>query len=181
MLWVRKEVNLEHLLHDKECYLEFEKVGIFDIKRIWLKDSAVDYDDAYVLQEELPYKWQDPLYMKMIHRFRNCNKRIAQFWHQIDVGNQCLLISHTLTPAINRVHGARRNYEELRSHVEFFAWISNMLGTYEIKENVDLWRTTPIQWYFECDAETQKELVERFNSGEIIAYNRFVTDRVSNI
>jgi hypothetical protein len=181
MLWWRKEVDLEHLVVDKLSYLEFEKTGILDIKRIWKKVSAfdVDYDDAYVLQDELPYKWDDPLYMKMVHRFRNCNKRIAQFWHQIDVGNQCILIRATLIPATTRVGGILRDYNELCSNVEFFAWISNMLGAYEIKQNLDMWKTTPIQWYFELDETTQRELVHRFNSGEIATHNSFLTDYAS--
>lgn len=193
MMGIRDRIKIDDLITFEDAYLKFEKTNIFDIKRIWQQSDDTDYDEAYLSNEILPYKWEDPLYMKMIHRFRNCRSRIAVMCHQIDLGNQRLLILHQLLPFITSIQHSSNpslglkqseskeilrnvtNIESLRTNVEFFAWLSNMLGAHEIKpDELQSWNLTPITWFYKLSLPEKTSLVERFNKDEIDAYNNYV-------
>lgn len=184
MMGIRDRIKIDDLIAFEDAYLKFEKTNIFDIKRIWRQFSDVDYDETYLSNEILPYKWEDPLYMKMIHRFRNCRSRIAVMCHQIDLGNQRLLVLLQLLPFIGVIQKAsseskpmkiRTDIETLRTNVEFFAWISNMLGAHEIKpEELQSWNLTPISWFYKLSLPEKTSLVDRFNKDEIDAYNNYM-------
>jgi hypothetical protein len=164
--------------------LEFEKTTLLQIKSIWKDKNDVDYDEAYLEQETLPYKWQDPLYVKMIHRYRNCHRRIAQFYHQIDPHNQWLLLARLLPVCMGRTKAAGEM-------VSFLAWTSNMLGYYDIQkllsgdeadakiqgELLQNWRHAPIAFFFGLSAEAQETLLARYNREEIDLWNEHIASK----
>lgn len=156
----------EKLLELRELLLEYEQTNLANIRSIWMQKGEKCYSDDYLGQEDLPYYCDDPLYMKMIHRFRNCEWRIAQFYHQIDPDNQRqFLMSRSLL---------HTNLETLHNALEFFAWISNMKGVTQIanlyngdEKMVTRWDRKPISFFFELDEGTQAKLLIEYNDVEV--------------
>lgn len=168
---VKAEITYATLQDAKLELLAFEKISLADIKSLWIKNGEHDYDNAYLEQEKLPYNWDDPLYMKMVHRFRNCRRHIAQFFHQIDPNNQSRLLQRHLPECY------RRDIQMAIEVVTFMAWLSNMLGRIDVTNlNVELWEATPIAWFFHLPTEEQQTFIDRYNKDEIRAYNEIVMD-----
>lgn len=190
MLRPRTTISQECLDAAKVELLAMEKITVNKIKEIWIKripgsskdkqgkligEPDVEYDEAYINQKDLPYQFDDPLYMKMIHRFRNCNYRIAQFFHQIDPGNQRLLLISCIPECYRRDSGLACEM------VTFMAWLSNMLGKadlmftgrefswteVELEQQIAKWQTTPIKWFFDLAPAVQKQILERYIEVEI--------------
>lgn len=174
---------LEYFYEDAAELDFFEETSIDDIKAIWLRQGDVDYDDDYLNQKELPYKWEDPLYMKMVHRFRNCNRRIAQFYHQIDPHNQELLLMKRFA----RVYLHNRGIA--KEMISFLAWTSNMIGAHEVlkpletsatditeierERRLHYWRTRPISFFMTLPQEIAAKWLDRYNREEVDTYNSY--------
>lgn len=175
----KPRISLDEILSNKDEFLEFEQISTLEIVALWKKPGDVEYDEVYLAQKDLPYRWEDPLYMKMIHRFRNCANRIAVFFHQIDPGNQHLLLRQYLSLFYVK------NPSLAMESVDFMAWISNMLGIYEIKtildedgrpanrqfDLVELWRVKPISFFYSLSHASQTALCRRYNRDCIDSYN----------
>jgi len=154
------------------------------MKDIWKMNGDVDYDREYLSSANLPYKQNDPLYMKMIHRYRTCNFRPAQFYYQIDPTNQFKFIRARFD---NISNDSKQLNGHLRHHIiTFLAWISNMKGPYDIRDLVTrhkieetlgvvgwtlLWNTTPITFFFKLSESAQEELIQEYNTKEMIFDN----------
>lgn len=169
-----ERIDYDKLIGNKDDLLRVEAVTPVDILVLWARGGDEIYDNDYILQKDLPYKWEDPLYMKMIHRLRNCGHLAAQFYHQIDPCNQSLF----------RQIFMKKESGSMEAHgmLEFMAWTSNMLGEFDIREMrdddsfVEKWKKTPIAFFFDLDSAEQKRLVDRYNTEEIDAYNKMITD-----
>lgn len=169
MFCPKEKLSIDNLELSRKEFLNLEEISVSDLKKIWFSQKDVDYSIEYLTQKDLPYQWEDPLYMKMVHRFRNCNDRIAVFYHQIDPSNQMLL----------RNRYCKSDGKSFHEMLEFFAWISNMIGEYEIKDmiegnpdvSVNLWKLQPIKFFYKLDESQKNDLIERYNNEEIVAYN----------
>lgn len=177
-----EDLELNELLVFKDSLMRFELTSINDIKKLWAgeRKNELDYPEKYINQDDLPYIGTDPLYMKMIHRFRNCNNRIAQFYHQIDPNNQRKLLAFGFN--------AHRDYDPKRLHqmVTFLAWITNMLGRYEIQpDKVEAWERIPITYFYMLTMQEQIELLDRYNKREIRAMNEimknYLNEQITNL
>lgn len=172
MRQAKPKITEAQLQDARDELLTLEKLSLTELKDLWIQNADHDYGSLYLEQEVLPYKWEDPLYMKMIHRFRNCQRRIAQFFHQIDINNQQRLLSRYLPEAY------RRDRDAAVEMVTFMAWLSNMLGRHDVKDlNVDLWDSKPIEWFFQLAILDQKKFIERYNREEVRAYNSMIDSR----
>jgi hypothetical protein len=174
-----KILSLDLFIVDKELLLAIEQITDCDIRDMYREPGDEEYTDAYITQETLPYKSLDPLYMKMLHRFRNCNRRLAMFRHQLTPGCQQSLSMRFLTLK----NTTNREYHH--HMLEFLAWTSNMLGRYHIEmlfegctddviaAEVTLWNTKPIEFFLSLNPIVQAGLITQYNEQEIIPMNRF--------
>lgn len=157
--------------------LKFEATSTLDIQEIWIDDGVDPRRTQTELDDpKLPYDWRDPLYMKMVHRYRNCGKKAAVFCHQLDPHNQAVFRDARCWfpgPEFPRI-----------CLVEFLAWVSNMLSYPEIlrvihmepreqKDDfsddaaIELWKTRPIAFILELTARQQLVFLEIFNAAEL--------------
>lgn len=162
------KITREALFMSKELLLHYENSTVKTIKDAWKEKNDKDYPEEYLTQEVLPYQWQDPLYMKMVHRFRNCRCRVAQFYHQIDPSNQRRFLFFR--------HLHNQTKPEVTHHLlVFMAWITNMKGSFDIEELcehntylVSLWEKKPISFFYSLSNEQQAILVEEYNAAEVL-------------
>ncbi len=196
-------VELTTVLKYSVVFRKIEYISLENIKKIWIKDDDVEYSEEYLQQKNLPYKWEDPLYMKMVHRFRNCNYKIAQFMHQIDpglflLGSKILFFNEFFSCEGNQLLVMAEliyifNIDlDIRSGLnimEFFAWISNMKGAYDIlllKEKndddatfLDLWQAKPIDFFYRLPRDRQLLLLDEFNQKERTPFGSFKISTMS--
>jgi len=169
MFQQREPIVLADLLEHKAAFLKFEQTSLLDIKQIWKQAGEVDHDAAYLTQKKLPYDHRDPLYMKMVHRYRNCGRRPAVFCIGIDIGNQHQFLSKQL--------GIRNR--QVSVWVDFFAWLSNMIGAYQIEPHfVELWRQLPLVYFYLSEPAQQQQFIDDYNEKEVKAYNEYFADKI---
>ncbi len=177
----RKEITLSDL-SSPIYYSAFRRLNdltVEDIKKIWKIPGDDDMDVSNIKSED--YSFRHPLYVKMVHRYNNCEKKIAVFWNQIDPNNQSILLSYV------GLHGRYASNEFVMT--EFFAWISNILGMYDIvnleglpgiktvddhknSKYVIEWNKNPINFFYHIlDERRQLILIERYNITCVRAYN----------
>lgn len=188
------DLTLELFATYKKAFLKFEDILPHHIRDIWIKKGDHVYPDSYIaIGETIPYKYEDPLYMKFVHRFVNCQYRPAQFYHQIDAAAQYVFLGKT---TLNTVHP----FFTRHCMVDFFAWISNMLGSYDVEEIykkyvmkgsesltnsqrstskdssddeiavkgfIVKWSRLPIFWFYDLPDSVKKDLIEKFNISEM--------------
>lgn len=176
------EINVELLQQWREKLIKMSLMTKKNIQDIYIESGDVIADDL----DKLVYSYDIPLYQKMIFRFVNCDLNTAVFYHQIDPNNQHLL---------RRFFGSIENYRTssvMHGLIEFFAWISNSLGSYnivelegieyksgtnyELEENskfVHQWRKNPVIFFFDVIDDVQKRtLIDRYNTQCVIPWNK---------
>ena len=169
-----KHITLEDLNLHKEKLVKLSYMTKTDIRNIWI---TVD-EDKNVDLESIEYHWSIPLYQKMIFRFINCDMSVPQFFHQIDICNQGSMLYYFKFFAYDS-----------RELVEFFAWIANGLGAYnicllqfdkydeELCQNssfVKLWKENQITFFFGLNEKKQNDLIDQYNKEEVDAYNKMI-------
>jgi hypothetical protein len=178
---LRQKISIEALQRSKSTFIALSKITCEDIKTIWFESGDVDYDVSNIKAENRFTDPVFPLYMKMVYRFCNCNKRAAQFCHQIDINNQHLFLNHITR---HRVYDSN-----IHTMTDFFAWLSNMKGPYHILqlEGVEQseskylarWNADPITWFYDdLDVVKQQQLIDEYNEKEIVAYNDIMAEFV---
>ena len=173
-----RQVTLAGLQERQAIYYKLEALTVKDIELTWRNPTdTTERTLEWLDQPNLPYDWRDPICMKMVHRFRNCGKRIAQFYHQIDPGNQQLLLHlHVLTDndclvSMLMVRGDRQK-DRLHREMTFFAWTSNMLGVGSIGElleqfpqqavTVDDWKVAPILFFYSLSLPARQHVLSLY-------------------
>ena len=177
MMFPMKHITLEQLNRYKEKLVAFSNITEENIRSIWIKDG----EDPNVDLTTIEYNWDIPLYQKMIFRFRNCNKSAPAFFRQIDPGNQQRMLWFFI------LFGLRDN-----EIIEFFAWIANGLGVYNITKLefddyneqlvtqstlVPKWRENQITFFFDLDEDKKANLIKEYNKDCVDKYNE-IGDRL---
>lgn len=174
----------------KHNFLSLSLITLEEIKAIWRRaDDKDPYENLGAICSA-NYNWEDPLYVKMIHRFNNCNRRIAQFYHQVDPNNQRRLLTV-------REWDTHQRLAKAGDMMTFFAWLSNMLSiidiikleglTYQNGVNyrdpdvsiyVSLWDRNPIVFFYTVlSVQQQRGLIDKYNDVEVKAYNQMCLNR----
>jgi len=167
----------------KGNFISLSLIALEEIRDTWVlpAETGEPVRNLELIQPD-NYQWNDPLYVKMIHRFNNCNRRVAQFYHQIDPGNQRILLARRKWNS--PIYGSNCMEAEMMS---FFAWLSNMLSSIDVirLEGIqyeagaktscftELWIKNPIVWFYSVlDSNQQQGLLDKYNRTEIAAWNR---------
>jgi hypothetical protein len=157
------------ILERSEALLSLENTSVSDIKNIWTKPGESSYTPQYLEQEDLPYYYDLPLSMKMVHRYRNCLCRPAQFYHQIDINNQLIFLNY-------RFVGKSEDRVLRHDIITFMAWMTNMKGRHDIftlvndEEMVNVWYRKPISFFLHLSEEHQNRLLEEYDATRTDAY-----------
>ena len=162
--------------------LSLKNFNIPVVKEGLIALSLLTVEDIQKLWTESDDNRGEPVFVKMTNRFNNCNRRIAQFYHQLDPHNKRLLVSSRVCDW--KIDLSMNEFGEM---IEFFAWMSNMLSFVDIlkmerieyRRGVDyqdpknsswvgLWSRNPIILFYSIlSAENCKQLVARYNKTEI--------------
>ena len=184
----------------KSKLIKFSKMTEEDIMAIWIEPS--NGEDVTIDLSKIEYKWDIPLYQKMIFRYRNCQHSAPRFVHQLTPGNQNQVLHYfDLTMDISQLAEYILNKEGpfhslySRDLIEFFAWIANGLGSYdivmlefndfndELLENssfVNNWTSNQIEFFFELGLEQQERLLTRYNRECVDSYNDLISNKIEN-
>ena len=145
-----------------------------DIRKIWIRPG----EDPNVDLSTIVYNYDIPLYQKMIFRYRHCSHSAPAFFRQIDPGNQMRMLAYFLLFGHN-----------VRELIEFFAWIANGLGAYDIvmlefndfsdelhqqSTYIPKWKKNQITFFFELPEGIQASLLARYNKECVDAYNEII-------
>ena len=170
---------MQHLTNDKinRYKKELVKLGHMteqDIQNIWIKSGEEKTTDLSIIE----YHWNSPLYYKMIFRLRNCERSGPRFFRQIDPCNQRVMLDYFSLFS-----------RECSEILEFFAWIANGLGSYNItmlefndyneelieKSNyVKLWKENQIDFFFELPDLLKNKLIDQYNKDCVDSYNEMM-------
>lgn len=151
----------------KDQFLDLARLDESVIQRIWIERGEEELESF----DDLVYRFDAPLYQKMIFRYWNCKKRPETLVKQIDPVNRNLVFMRYNIPN-----------EEGGDLVEFFSWITNMLSIIDIYqlekhpeevkdlENIDRsdlvkrWdNSNGIDFYFGLSSEKQNWIVDKYN------------------
>ena len=155
-----------------------------DIRTIWIEGN----EDPNVDLATIEYNYDIPLYQKMIFRFRNCRFSVPQFYHQIDPGNQRVMLLHYCKEELMQLtlQLTCTNDNEI---MEFVAWLANGLGSYDItmiefdhfsqeliekSTFVKLWQKNQVEFFFGLPEEKKLDLLKRYNKECIDSYNELI-------
>ena len=138
--------------------LLFSNLNEDNIKTLWKKPGEIDIVDY----THIEYSYDLPLYVKFIIRYQTTSRRAAaSLYNQLSPGYRNMLLNWY------RLYG-------LEYIVDFFVWIENSLGSYDISrlegvfDNSDdsnyvkEWRENSIQFFFSLNKETQMSLILRY-------------------
>lgn len=161
-------LTTEQLEKHKDEFLKLSNITEADIRDIYIKP-----EEKFIHNQDLPnivYHFSEPLYIKMIFRFRNTTfgnpsrkPSIASFHRQVDPHNQHLL-------QLKYFKDIRIIYQLL----EFFAWISSSLGLHDIillsndvmaddTNYINEWYNNVIQFYFNLPPNIKLKLITQYN------------------
>lgn len=166
-----KHISIEWINLYKQNLITFSNITEMDIRDIWIRKGDIYVDNF----SELEYDYDIPLYQKMIFRYRNGNNLATRLFQGCDPCNKRRLLNN-----FNMI------YENTHELIEFFAWISNGLGVYnilefekeEISENhmdyVKEWRKNDIEFFFLLSSKVQNQLIQRYNKECIDEYNKML-------
>lgn len=134
-----------------------------DIRSIWIQpNESTDVDLS-----KIEYNYDIPLYQKMIFRYRNCNHSAPSFFRQIDPYNQRRMLAWFLLFEIDA--------SEL---IEFFAWIANGLGSYNItvlefndfseellqkSTYIQKWKNNQVTFFLDLPEQIKLNLIDQYN------------------
>jgi hypothetical protein len=169
---------------------EMAKVNELTIRQIFREGGDDDFnfgpfDDSTGMFSKLVYNWNIPLCAKMMFRFRETRRCPARLYRQIDPGNRQRFLRHFGIPSY---------IPNTQSMMEFFAWIKDNLGGYDIVrleglyeiencENSPMYKNwsrlmNEIQFYYSLTSEQKDILISRFNKEVVEPYNRMDSDDI---
>ena len=190
-------ITLQWIAKFKLQLLKLSYLTEEDIRDIWIRQG----EDMTVDLSTIIYNYDIPLYQKMIFRFRNCNNSAVRFFHQIDPCNQGIvlrrfgLIFNNMTEVSelcntkNPIELLLRGTGEL---VEFFSWIANGLGSYNItmlefndfneelcqkSSFVKSWSKNQVEFFFGLSEQKQQELIDQYNKECVDSYNELINNK----
>ena len=151
------KVTLKQILSQSEKLHKLAKLDEEQIQEIFRNDS----EEKVTNFTELEYRYDAPLYQKMIFRFRNCQNSPCGMIYQCDPVNQGYITRHF------------GFYQGSKDLISFFAWIKNSLGLYDIKnmeslfgqDIENLWRTkNEVDLFFAVNENLQRHLIKGYNA-----------------
>lgn len=154
-----QETTLDKQINSKKTeLLHFAAMSECDIKAVWKNPTDIDIDDC----SNIPYRFDLPLYAKMILRFqRECARSPNRLHRQIDPCNQQRLL-------------ATYDLSGQKNIIDFFAWLDDNQGAYHMaelegpcvdidtSEYVAKWRESSIKFFFWLDESKQNKLIRRY-------------------
>lgn len=162
-------ITLDWINNNKIGLLHLALLCENDIKNLWIQNIDEDVENL----QTLVYRYDAPLYQKMIWRFRNCKNNPCVFFIQIDPSNQNYLIQ--------KYFGYSSRYYNNKQLLEFFAWIKNMLGEYDLRDLdksgqlINLWKNNnEIDFFFMANILVQNNLISRYNRECVDRYNEII-------
>lgn len=182
-----KQVTLDLLEKYKQLFLKISYMTENDIRNIWIKGD----EDENVDLATIEYNYDIPLYQKMIFRFRNCQLSAPRFYHQIDPGNQRVMLLHFCKDELIELT-LQLTCTKDNEIMEFLAWLANGLGIYDIviiefdnynnelsdkSTFVKLWQKNQVEFFFGLTQDKQISLVKRYNKECVDSYNELQKDR----
>lgn len=136
---------------NKDKLLKMSQISEPDIRDIWIVKNDIKVGNSNL--KDIVYKWDIPLYQKMIFRFRNCQGCIARFWNQVDPCNRQKLLTYY------------KIYDKSNDMMEFFAWIKNHIRTYDF---------VAIKNMYEAECKSKSKITDvslkRFEESNAIQY-----------
>lgn len=138
-----RRLNLEEFEFQKDKLLTFSHLGEKDIWKIWSEPG----DDQISDFSSLEYRFDAPLYQKMIFRYRDSSSQAAPFWYGCDRDNKRKMLERfglytmdTRLPISMVISLSDQEFDILSKEyirddghlIEFLAWIVNMLGPCDI-------------------------------------------------
>lgn len=177
-------ITLEWLELHKESLLNLSNLCEAQIREIWI-NKGDEYIETNKLAE-LTYRYDAPLYQKMIFRFRHTEYEPSRLVKQVDYSNRRRIAHY-----FRIMEHEEYKIDEL---FEFFAWIKNQFGVidiyllnfadnYKIKGRNDIsndplvvrWKETrAIKFYFESSREVQNRLTTKYNKECVDKYNESI-------
>lgn len=179
-----QHITTQWLTNQREKLLEFSGLTEETIRDIWGGSESIKDEDL----TKIKYRDDCPLYHKMIFRFRQYDRSASRLANTIDLNNKTRLLF-------------RYRLEGQAEIIEFLAWIKNGLGIYDLYtlaqpdleepessgEEYDLdhfrdspfhqiWKINEIRWFFDLPIKAQNQLIERYNTECVDAYNRRIRD-----
>jgi len=166
-----KQITLEWLNRFKPQIVKLGAMTKSDIRNIWILPSERRDIDLSTIE----YHYNAPLYQKMIFRYSNCKFSAPSFFRQIDPFNQQRMLDYFSFVEIDA--------SEL---IEFFAWIANGLGSYDItvlefndfndelcqkSTYVQKWQDNQVTFFCDLPEQVKLDLINRYNKECVDAYN----------
>lgn len=158
------QITLDLLLSVKPQLMKMSTTNEFDIQKIFIRPNEEQFFDF----SNLIYRYDAPLYQKMIFRFRQCDKSPFRFWNQLDPSNRNAFLRYFNFYSENKIE-----------ITEFFAWLKNGLGIGDFHElygtqnneytpgelpGYKLWLENEIVFFFGIDEEKQQQLINKYNT-----------------
>src|SRR5204863_4369925 len=145
---IEKVPSLEYIEKYIPELLTISNLTESDIQNMWIsaRETRLTKFDALV------YKYDMPLFGKMIFRWRNCQKSPAYFYNQIDPANKQRFLSYHLV--------YDRDFEYL---MDFFVWLKNHMIIYEVpKEYLESWKKNEIAYFLKLPDDLKETLIENY-------------------
>lgn len=162
------KVTLRDVLENKEKLLEMSKVTEEQIFEIWDESG-----EKFTMPSSTEI--QATRAQKMVFRFRNAGCKASVFYHALDSQSQNDFLTYFKCNLISGSNSTRNShplgfmmYDNglMGALMTFFAWTSNMLGVYNIREInpelVDVWKRNDVEFFFSLKEEHQIQLVNRY-------------------
>ena len=163
-----QHVTIDWIIKNKVNLLKFSDLSEQDIKHFWMGDNDKDIIDL----KKLIYRYDAPIYQKMIWRFRNCNKSPSSFWNQIDPVQQ------------NNLAFRYDIYFDNKELLYFLSWIKNGLCYTDI-HNLDMtdnlynvWQLNEIKFFFMLNNALQEDFIKRYNTECIDTFNNYNNNNI---
>jgi hypothetical protein len=169
-----KRITIDWLNQFKPQLVKLSNMTECDIRNIWILPNESRDVDLTTIE----YSYNAPLYQKMIFRYRQCEYSAPGFFRQIDVFNQQRMLDYFSLIEIDAC--------EL---VEFFAWIKNGLGSYDLtvlefneftnelcqrSNYVQKWKANQVTFFFDLSDQLKLSLIYRYNKECVDAYNEMI-------
>ena len=187
-------LNLTILEEAKPSLELLSGLTIENIRDLYIKNGDIYYDIKAIEEFLKNDEWNVPLYIKMCRRYHNCKEIIAVFYHQVDPNNQRILLNKGQFKFNVNSRGKNSILEVSHEIMEFFAWVSNSLGVYDVLtdylgEKYDInksysdhpricvWKNSPIKWVYSLPEDVILKLVGDYNKTCVESWNNMFTEK----
>jgi hypothetical protein len=147
------------------------KMSEQDVIKMW--GGPDDFD-----LEKIQYRWDAPLYEKMLWRFRQNNGSPFAFCHSCDPSNMLRPLDYY------NIYNNRN-----KDLIEFFAWIKNGMGIIDFYDLFDAnmtmkhdqiteifpyknWKVNEIVFFLNLTVPIQEKIIDKYNINCVDSYNR---------